>query len=69
MRVKLEEQRKKLNFTQDIVANKAQISRAYYTNIEANRKDPSLKVMKRIADALNSTVDTLFFSYDVPKRN
>lgn len=69
IRLELERKRTKLNLTHDQAAEKAMISRAYYSNIEAGRKDPSFKVMKRIADALNSTVDTLFFEYNVPKRN
>jgi len=69
MRPELVKRRNQLMMTHDAVALKANISRAYYSNIEAGRKDPSLKVMKRIADALESTVDTIFFSYEVPKRN
>lgn len=61
--------RNELKLTHDSVASKAEISRAYYTNIEAGRKDPSMKVMKRIADALETTVDAIFFTYQVPKRN
>lgn len=69
IRLELERKRTKLNLTHDQTAERARISRAYYTNIEAGRKDPSFKVMKRIADALNSTVDALFFEYNVPNRN
>ncbi|WP_063564867.1 helix-turn-helix transcriptional regulator [Paenibacillus sp. O199] len=69
MRTALCKRREKLNLTHDKVANKAEISRAYYSNIEAGRKDPSLKVMKRIADALGAKVDVLFFDQKVPKRN
>lgn len=69
MRMELIKCRKTLKMTHDAVAEKAGISRAYYTNIEAGRKDPSLKVMKRIADAVNSTVDNIFFNYSVPKGN
>lgn len=69
MRIELIERRNQLGMIQDTVAEKAEISRAYYANIEANRKDPSFKVMKRIADALDTTVDSIFFKYDVPKGN
>lgn len=58
-----------MDLTHDEVAERSLISRAYYSNIEAGRKDPSLKVMKRIADALKTKVDVLFFTYDVPKGN
>lgn len=69
MRTELVRRRNQLEMTHDVVADKANISRAYYTNIEAGRKDPSFKVMKRIADALETTVDSIFFDYDVPNRN
>ncbi|MGF6357146.1 DNA-binding XRE family transcriptional regulator [Paenibacillus sp. 4624] len=69
MRNELIKKRVKLGLTHEQVATKAEISRAYYSNIEANRKDPSLKVMKRIADALGAKVDALFFDSKVPKRN
>jgi DNA-binding XRE family transcriptional regulator len=69
MRLGLVNKRNKLGLTHDEVAVKAHISRPYYTNIEAGRKDPSMKVMKRIADALNGTIDQLFFDQDVPIRN
>jgi putative transcriptional regulator len=55
--------------TQEEVSKKALISRAFYANIEAGRKDPSIKVAKRIADALSTTVDKIFFNQNVPKRN
>lgn len=68
-REELIKRRNELKFTHDSVAIRAEISRAYYTNIEAGRKDPSMKVMKRIADALETTVDAIFFNYQVPNRN
>lgn len=68
-RKNLIERRQELNFTQDQVAEKANISRAYYVNIEAGRKDPSIKVAKSIADTLETTVDEIFFAKYVPKRN
>lgn len=58
-----------LNLTHDEVAKRANISRCYYTNIEAGRRSPSMKVAKRIANALESTVDAIFFEDGVPNRN
>ncbi len=63
------QRRKALNLTHEQVANKSGISRAYYTNIEAGRKDPSMGVAKKIADTLLTTVDLIFFNDIVPKRN
>lgn len=68
-RQELINRRNEMDLTHDLVAIKAGISRSYYTNIEAGRKDPSMKVMKRIADALETTVDSIFFTYNVPKGN
>ncbi|WP_028551734.1 helix-turn-helix transcriptional regulator [Paenibacillus sp. UNC451MF] len=69
MRTELVRRRNQLEMTHDVIADKANISRPYYTNIEAGRKDPSFKVMKRIADVLETTVDSIFFDQDVPNRN
>jgi DNA-binding XRE family transcriptional regulator len=63
------ERRKELGLTQEQVAEKSGITRAYYTNIEAGRKDPSMGVAKKIADALITTVDKIFFNDSVPNRN
>lgn len=63
------QQRRKLSLTHDEVAAMANISRAYYTNIEAGRKTPSLKVAKRVADALETDVNRIFFESVVPIRN
>ncbi|MEH7354034.1 helix-turn-helix transcriptional regulator [Neobacillus drentensis] len=51
-RSNLTERRKERGLTHEQVAEKSGITRAYYTNIEAGRKDPSMGVAKKIADAL-----------------
>lgn len=61
--------RQKLNLTHVELAQKAHISRSYYTNIEAGRKTPSMKVAKQIADALGTKIEKIFFAPDVPIRN
>ncbi|MFD2442896.1 helix-turn-helix transcriptional regulator [Bacillus sp. CGMCC 1.16607] len=68
-RTDLISRRKELKFTQEQVAELSGISRAYYTNIEAGRKEPSMGVAKKIADALKTTVDQIFFNNNVPKWN
>lgn len=67
-RTKLTKRRLQLQLTHGQVADLADISRAYYTNIEAGRKTPSMDVAKRIADVLKVNVD-IFFNIEVPKRN
>ena len=44
--------RKKENLTQEEVAVKSEISRAYYTEIENGMKRPGAEVAQRIADVL-----------------
>lgn len=46
-------------------AKEVGISRQYLTMLETGRaKNPSIKLMKRIAEALETDVQTLFFSED-----
>ncbi|GMA59694.1 helix-turn-helix transcriptional regulator [Alicyclobacillus fastidiosus] len=66
-RSKLQNRREELGLSQKNVAERARISRAYYTNIERGVKDPSLKVAQRISNALNS--DMSLFESDVSKGN
>jgi putative transcriptional regulator len=65
----LNKRRIELRWTHEVAAKKSGISRAYYTNIELGRKDPSKKVMKQISEAFKMSVDVLFFNKIVPKRN
>lgn len=59
-REKLVKYRKNLGLTQEQLAKKAQISRAYLTNLESGRYAPSLQVAKKLSEILNSSVDELF---------
>lgn len=59
-RTKLIESRKKLSMTQEDLAAKVGISRAYFTNIENGKHTPSLEVAKKIAATLNMSIDDLF---------
>nr|DAP71504.1 MAG TPA: Helix-turn-helix XRE-family like protein [Caudoviricetes sp.] len=49
----LEEKRNELKMTQEEVADKAGITRAYYSMIEAGKKTPSPKIAQRIANIFN----------------
>ena len=59
-RLKLVETRKTFGFTQEELAKKAKISRAYLANIETGKHTPSLEVAKKLSLILNETVDELF---------
>ncbi|MDI9489748.1 MAG: helix-turn-helix transcriptional regulator [Clostridiaceae bacterium] len=52
MRSWLKELRRSLSYTQDQVADKSGISRAYYTQIELNNRTPSPKVAMEIGKVL-----------------
>jgi putative transcriptional regulator len=65
MREQLFELRNKANLTQKEVADKIGISRAAYSNIENGKRNPSYKVMKKIAVLFNTSVDEIFFKAKV----
>lgn len=65
-RTLLQKRRLLLGLSQQELADIADISRTYYTNIEIGRKNPSLLVAKRIAEALQTKMD-IFFTCDVTK--
>jgi putative transcriptional regulator len=56
----LKTQRNKRNLTQEEVAKLSDISRSFYTHIEAGTKTPSVEVAKKIAKTLGFEW-TLFF--------
>lgn len=49
--------------TQEEVADKAGITRAYYSMIESGKKTPSPKIAQRIANIFNIEW-TLFYTYE-----
>lgn len=54
--------RKKLHYTQEVLAEKADISISYIKQIESKKefKNLSLSVMQKIAKTLNVTIQQLF---------
>ena len=60
--IKLLDIRKSLNLLQREVAEKAGISREYYTQIETGERVPSLPVASKISEALGLSLDD-FFSF------
>jgi len=60
LRAWLIEIRKIKNMTQLEVANKAKISRSYYSDIERGRRDPGGKTAKRISDVLGFDMELFF---------
>ncbi|MEN2765729.1 helix-turn-helix transcriptional regulator [Ornithinibacillus xuwenensis] len=60
-RNKLIEYRKKQGLTQEELAKRVNISRAYLCNLENGKYTPSLEVAYNIAHHLNTSIDELFF--------
>lgn len=56
---RIREARKKKNYTQQKLAEEADIGEVYLSEIERGTKIPSLKVFMKIADALNVSADYL----------
>lgn len=55
--------RKHLNMTLSEMASKVGISAGYLCHLEnGSRKNPSIKVMEKIAEVLHSSVSDVFFS-------
>lgn len=68
MRIWLKEFRETANKTQVVVADEAEISRSYYTNIENGNKTPSVNTAKSIAKVLHFQWE-LFLMINVPLKN
>ncbi|MFH1601648.1 MAG: helix-turn-helix transcriptional regulator [Candidatus Shapirobacteria bacterium] len=54
---KIQKRRKEMGFTQEDVADKAGISRAYMGYIEQGRNAPSLEILEKIARILKISIN------------
>ena len=52
--------RELLRLSQEELADRAQMDRSYVGGIERNTRNPSVKNLQKIADALGSDLDVLF---------
>ncbi len=57
---KIQRKRKQLELTQEDVADKVGISRAYMGYIEQGRNAPSLEILEKIAKVLKSSISEFF---------
>ena len=57
--------RESRNLTQKELANLANVSQATIAHIEKNSKDPSVETLKKLAEALDTHIATLFATNDV----
>ena len=58
---KIRDARKNAGLTQWQLANKIFVSESYIALIESNRRNPSMSVLSKIAEALNLTTDHIIF--------
>lgn len=56
----LKMRREELSLTQKQVADMAKVNIRLYQYYEADRREPSVRTAKRIAEALKTTVEKLF---------
>ena len=56
----LKKRREELSLTQKQVADAAKVGIRLYQYYEADRKEPSVRTAKRIAEALKTTVEKFF---------
>lgn len=68
-RIELINARKSAGLTQKQLAESVGISRAFLTNIELGKYEPSLKVAGQIAATLSRDINDLFFNCDVREKN
>jgi putative transcriptional regulator len=61
--------RKEKGWTQEALAKKAKVSRPMLSNIERGDVSPSLANAYRIAKALDSTIEHIFFRNNARKMN
>lgn len=67
MREQLRNARIDAGLTQYGLADRVNISRSHYSQIESGRKNPSHKVAVSIKVALRKTEDSLFDVFDAPR--
>jgi len=60
--VAIRSRRKQLGFSQEVLAERAGLHRTYVSDVERGSRNVSLENIKRLADALEVSVATLFQS-------
>lgn len=52
--------RELMRISQEDLADRANLDRTYVSGIERGRRNPTLKIMQQLADALGADLDVLF---------
>ncbi len=58
--VRVAQSRRGKKWTQQTLAERAELPRTYLTDIEGQRRNPSLRTLLRVANALGVTLQDLF---------
>lgn len=64
---RIKELRKKLEFSQEELANEAEVDRTYVTDVENGRRNISVEVLEKIIVALKVSVTEFFNSKEFKK--
>ncbi|MDP4153469.1 MAG: helix-turn-helix transcriptional regulator [Bacillota bacterium] len=64
MKNKIRELRKKLNFTQEVLANELGVTRQTINAIENEKYNPTLELAMKLSKLLRSTVEEVFILED-----
>ena len=64
---RIKELRKKLEFSQEALANEAEVDRTYVTDVENGRRNVSLEILERLIKALNVSIAEFFNSKEFKK--
>lgn len=68
MRAKLAAMRKEMGLSQEMTAQRLNISRSHYSQIESGDKTPSLDVALRIKQVFDYSDDDIFLNLNAPFR-
>jgi transcriptional regulator with XRE-family HTH domain len=64
---RIRELRKKLELSQEALANEAEVDRTYVTDVENGRRNVSLEILERLIKALNVSFTEFFNSKEFKK--
>ncbi len=64
---RIRELRKQLEFSQEALANEAEVDRTYVTDVENGRRNVSLEILERLIRALDVSFSDFFSSKDFKK--
>ncbi len=64
---RIKELRKRIGYSQERLANEAEVDRTYVTDVENGRRNISVEVLERLIGALEVTISEFFNSKEFKK--